>query len=495
MSAASLSLSSLRPRVTAGVFGRAFNLLGRADRVCLAALLVLALGIRLALVARAPAFITNDSESYLLPAYDLVEGLGFDPLYKRPPGYPAVVAVALWFFGQQSLTGLLLLQHLLGVLTVAATYALSLLLHGRAAASLAGLLTAVCGPLLVTEHYLMSESLFGLLLVATLLSFVVAAQRRSLGLIALAGLALGLAALTRPVAQLLLPVLALLCLARWAGWRRGLLAAMLLAGCYIATVLPWMARNGAVQGSFTLAGGLGEGLAVRTIRYDQQFDFRAPAGTADRLAVERRIYREEARQESVFQLDERLRSEAGLTPAQADQAMRDVALGAIAQKPGYYLTGSVDMFWQMLVGRPVRLRQDWQPWRGIEWEPRIQHLLPEGAPETDPEFERAQLLFTLYDPARLAIVLIPLLALGIVAGAMRPDRVLMLLPAFAAVSLLLASAFLVGIEWRYRFPLDPLLNATLAGGLVWAAARGRRLLRPERARAGRPSTDAGRPSG
>jgi hypothetical protein len=36
--------------------------------------------------------------------------------------------------------------------------------------------------------------------------------------------------------------------------------------------------------------------------------------------------------------------------------------------------------------------------------------------------------------------------------------------------LLLAGAALIGIEWRYRYPLDPLIDVLAAGGLVTLVA-------------------------
>jgi 4-amino-4-deoxy-L-arabinose transferase-like glycosyltransferase len=462
-------------------------------------LLLLATVVRLALLLRAPAFITNDSLSYLLPGFDLATGRGFEPLFKRPPGYPLFVAGSLWLFGQQSLLGLLLAQHLVGLLTVALTYLLGRLLWGGAAAGLAGLLAALSGPLLVTEHYVMSETLFGCLLCAALLAATLGLQRKRLVWLAAAGLLLGLAALVRPVAQLLLPLLAASPLIVWrGGWSAGR-AGLLLTGCYLLVVLPWMARNGAVQGSFTLAGGLGEGLAVRTIRLDQDFDFRPPPGATDPLRAERAIYREEARQGSVFELARRLREELGLSPAAADRAMREIALGAIAQRPDYYLLGSWDMFVKMFAGRPQRLRQDWQPWRGIAWEDRVSHLLPAATPEQERQFGQAQALTGLVDPARLPLLVAVLFLAGIWRALTRPAaaRWLALLPPITALALLFVSAYLVGIEWRYRYPLDPLIDVTLAGGLTGLVAlpRALRRWRPRSKRGGSAAAAARAPAG
>jgi hypothetical protein len=257
-----------------------------------------------------------------------------------------------------------------------------------------------------------------------------------------------------------------------------------------------MARNWAVQGAFAIAGGLGEGLAVRTIRYDQQFDFREPpGGDGDRLlARARRIYREEAADGSAFELARRLREELGVSEVRADVLMRRIALDAIWSRPGYFLQGTAEMAARTFVGRPVRLRQDWTPWRNIAWEPRVAHLLPAPTPAEERAFPTAEALATLYDPARppYPFVLSILFGVGALSGLAASRRPALLLAALV-LGLVLAGAALIGIEWRYRYPLDPLINVLAAGGLAvsWQLAA-RWLGRRQTAPGGRASgRDAG----
>jgi len=232
-------------------------------------------------------------------------------------------------------------------------------------------------------------------------------------------------------------------------------------------VLPWMARNQDVQGTFAIAGGSGEGLAVRTIRYEQKFDFREPpGGDPDRLTSRaRRIYRDEAEDGSAFELASRLREELDVSEIEAERLMRSIALQAIQRQPGYYLTGTADMLVKTFAGRPVRLRQDWQPWRNIAWEERVQHLLPEPTAVEERSFGAAERLATLHDPARVAPLLALLALLGVVAGALAGRRPVLLVGLLVA-AVLVAGAALIGIEYRYRYPLDPLINVLAAGGLL-----------------------------
>lgn len=388
-------------------------------------------------------------------------------------------------FGEE-LRVLMLVQHLLGALTALATFALGRLVFGTAVGVLAGTLTAISGPLLIMEHYLMSETLFGVLQLGALLAYLVGARSGRLPLVILAGVLLGLAALTRPIAQLTLVVLLAMLPMLRPGWRPALRTGAVMLAVFAATVLPWMARNAVVQGTFALAGGSGEGLAVRTIRYEQQFDFRGPTGgEPDRqMARARRIYREEAEEGSAFKLASRLRDELNVSEIQAERLMRDIALGAIVRQPGYYLQGTADMFVKTFAGRPVRLRQDWTPWRNIAWAPRVEHLLPAPTPAEDRAFPQAAFLAALYDPARWWVVLAALALVGTAAGAARAARAHRpaLLLGGLVVAQLLACAALIGIEYRYRYPLDPLINVLAVGGLVTILASLRTAVSVVRAR-------------
>src|SRR5205823_1757252 len=83
---------------------------------------------RLAFAFRAPPlFVGGDSQTYLVPGFELARGFGFAPILKRPPLYPLFIAFSIVLTGEDP-HGLALLQHLLGLGTVVLTYWL-----GRAA--------------------------------------------------------------------------------------------------------------------------------------------------------------------------------------------------------------------------------------------------------------------------------------------------------------------------------------------------------------------------
>src|SRR5262249_30632125 len=137
-----------------------------SEAVQVTAILLLALSIRLAFHFSSPAFVGKDSQSYFLPGWELARSQPFEIGQRRTPGYPLYIAGTILTLGED-LHGLALAQHLLGTLSVFLTYLLGRLAYGRASGLLAAGLLAIDGPVLIFERYVMSETLFGFLLVLT----------------------------------------------------------------------------------------------------------------------------------------------------------------------------------------------------------------------------------------------------------------------------------------------------------------------------------------
>ena len=459
------------------------------DYSSLIVVLAAALAVRLVLLNPAPPiFLTTDSITYALPAVQLAHGEGFDLSLRRTPGYPLFVAVWLAAFGDD-FRALLVVQHLLGLATAGLTWLLGRTLFGPLAGLLGGLAVALSGPQLVYEHYLMTEPLFTLLLVAGLLALAAAVRRASAGLLLLTGLLFGLAALTRPIGQALpaLVPLAVLLRGRWGGpWRpRLLLAARAgligLVGFGLVT-LPWMVRNRVVGGELTGSAALGKTLFGRITRHDDGFRFDLPpAGPAERdprRAEARALARQAAREDTSrgSLVHEQLRREFGYTEAQAYNVMRDVALEVILAQPEYYLRSSLAGTIELFLGQeePLRLhlerltnnrlRQEWQQ------EPALAPLLPSPVSPEDRgrRFGLATNVVRLYEPSgKPAGPLLGLLFLtGTAAILLRPSwRAGLALPAIV-LGVLSLSAFLDGPVPRFRYPLDPLIAVVAAAGLV-----------------------------
>ena len=225
----------------------------RPDLWCVLVLCGGALAVRLAFSTRADVFATKDSFEYFQPAFNLANGLSFDLALRRPPIYSLFAAGVMWLFGE-SLAAVAFAQHVLGVITVGLAYWLGRLTFGRLAGLLAGLLVALDSVLILYEHYVLSEPLFTLVLLGACLTFVVALRRDTTSWYVLAGLALGLAVLTRPVAQSILLAVPPALLIQRGGLRGAWKPTLLVLAAAGLLIVPWMARNRLVYGSFSTSG-------------------------------------------------------------------------------------------------------------------------------------------------------------------------------------------------------------------------------------------------
>ncbi len=441
----------------------------RADVVLVLLLIGLTLAIRLAFYGTAPPLLNPDSAGYYVPARNLVYGDGFDLGLRRTPTYPLFLAGIISFVGED-LQAIVTVQHLLfGPLLVGLTFLLGLLLAGRWVALLAAALTAVSGPLLLYEHYLMTEVPFAILLLAVLSVTVLATRRASLRWAAVAGVLFGLLILCRPSGQILAPIIAgALLLLMPAPWRRRTAALGALIACTLVVVVPWMAYNAQTQGTFAIAGS-GRFLLARTLKMDPGgFTFALPPGKVESglRADARKIVQEEAARTKPGSVAQRFRDELGLTDAEAYPLMQSFAIEAIRNKPGYFITSTLEAFWEIVQGVPINIRREGVAIADADFERRARAALrnpvyPLNAP-------RAQALVSIYDPSRYGIAIPALFVLGLVAAGLRHDHRWLLLPGLATLALIGGSAALVGGELRYRFPQEPLIALVVSGVVVAA---------------------------
>lgn len=157
---------------------------------------------------------TPDSQTYILPATNLVRGNGYVartgvPEVMRTPGYPVLLAVfAFLGLGFQYVV---LLQHLIGVALVWVTTSLALRLSGnRVVGATAGLILCFDLATLYAANLLLTEILFTAFLVCIFwLAYELPALRRHLFLASVTlGLLGGLSALVRPISVYLFVALA-----------------------------------------------------------------------------------------------------------------------------------------------------------------------------------------------------------------------------------------------------------------------------------------------
>jgi 4-amino-4-deoxy-L-arabinose transferase-like glycosyltransferase len=158
----------------------------------------------------------------------------------RTPGYPGLLALT----GPGSPLTVIVLQSLLAASAVLLAYLIALRLFGYRAALIAAGLLALDAASTGSAHFLMSETAFSFLTVLGI--WLLVQGRTRLLSYGLAGLALALAALVRPLGYYLVPVLALVApLSRLGtdGWRRTLARAFVFLLAPVVLLGAWQLRN------------------------------------------------------------------------------------------------------------------------------------------------------------------------------------------------------------------------------------------------------------
>lgn len=185
------------------------------EKYLLVLILLLALALRLWLWSRPDHPLANDETEYLPVARDLVSGQGFvfynSYRWLRAPLYPLFLALFFWL-GEGNARVATMAQVILSTATV---YGFDLLARrlfpgekGRKAGLFSALLAALLLPFATFPSLFMAETLFTFLFVAFLLSLLQAPEarpERRKPWVVLAGVLLGLCALTRAVALAFLP--------------------------------------------------------------------------------------------------------------------------------------------------------------------------------------------------------------------------------------------------------------------------------------------------
>jgi len=224
-------------------------------------ILALGLYLRLYTLARWPMLLClRDECTYLALSQRIFDGEGMTPAgagWLWAPGYPALLALHELIFGEAG--GLRVTQALLAPLMIVLAAALCRAWaeseeQGRRAARWAAALVALSPTLIFFSVRLWSESLYLTVLLGALWALTRARAvtvGRGLGPAMVAGLLLGLAVLSRGVAQYLGPLFALGLL--WGRPRAGAPQVVALALAAALTVAPYSAWATKRWGSFTLS--------------------------------------------------------------------------------------------------------------------------------------------------------------------------------------------------------------------------------------------------
>ena len=173
------------------------------------------------------------------------------PDSQRSPGYPLFLTLFLDGLSFQSFVHkVVITQAILSSLTLIVAFLLfkSFLSHAWALA--ASLLVAISPQLIIPSSFVLTETLFGFLLVVIGYVISLLPQRPSVFLAALIGILIGLASLVRPILEYLPFVSGFLFLAHF-GRKEGFrYFAALLLGFFLA-FFPWILRNAITLGSLS----------------------------------------------------------------------------------------------------------------------------------------------------------------------------------------------------------------------------------------------------
>jgi len=162
---------------------------------------------------------------------------------RRTPFYPGYLAAVYGLFGFEPRAAVFI-QCWLGALTCVLVFLIAVFLGGKRAGVWAGVLLAFDLGSLVYTNLIMTETWFALLITAGVLFLLAGVQQRRHAYVVFAGLLLGLAALCRPAALYLIPLVA-----GWAfvampgGWRRNTLCGATILVASGACLFPWFYRN------------------------------------------------------------------------------------------------------------------------------------------------------------------------------------------------------------------------------------------------------------
>jgi 4-amino-4-deoxy-L-arabinose transferase-like glycosyltransferase len=161
----------------------------------------------------------------------------------RPPFYPFFLTL---FLDRQpteaNIATITRVQAVISTLTVLVVFWLSRLVLPLPLALAASAFTAISPHLITMNIYLLSETLFCFLLVLTIYALAKTAERQSLVTSALAGLALGAAALTHLMLLYYVLPLAVFLLGFW-GWKNGWRKTVMLVLGFSLLYGTWIARN------------------------------------------------------------------------------------------------------------------------------------------------------------------------------------------------------------------------------------------------------------
>lgn len=201
------------------------------------------------------------------------------PSADRTPGYPAFLATILWVFGG-SLLAVALIQILVDSFSCVLVYKLGeILWEGNG--FLSGLLACFNLGMITYSHFILNDSLFLLAFLFFLVGLMKCLREPSWMLSVLLGLALGAAAMIRPVITylplILMPFLAAASMIQHHDRFMPAAGKALTVGIvFVVCLAPWVARNYSHYGRWSLTAQSGEHLLQYIVPFTWQYSKGVP---------------------------------------------------------------------------------------------------------------------------------------------------------------------------------------------------------------------------
>jgi hypothetical protein len=230
-----------------------------AEHWLICIVLVAASAVRaVALLAYPPAFWFPDSLPYIQAAVHP------SPYFIRPAGYSLLLMI---LEPAHSLLFVIALQHLMGVVVLAQTYAV-LRRHRLPAwgSALAAIPVSASASAIQIEHYVLSDAFF-CLLVTSAIALLLWRPRPRVGVCCVVGILLAWAALTRSQGMLLIAPFALYLAVARLGMRRLLIGAGTMCVAFLVPVLAYCAWYDQTYGSFDITTSTGAFLYSRVATF------------------------------------------------------------------------------------------------------------------------------------------------------------------------------------------------------------------------------------
>lgn len=411
-----------------------------------------------------------DSMAYENLAGNLLAGKGYvdtrpfqiiDVSLARTPGYPLFLAAIHALFPDNKLI-LILIQQLLGIMTVFFVYRIGERLIDEKAGWQAAAITAVHPWLAIYGNMVMTETLFMFLFILAIFFLVDALQKKSSGKIFLAGALFGMSILVRP-AFLLLPLLlpgALFLVFKKTG--PALRYAIIFGAACLVMLFPWIIWNHMYKGytGLTCVSGINLLTLVqpppsfyakndplqRTVR-DYYEDGSTEVASLIPADIGRDLTFRQVTMPRTYLAVKSLRAQ-GYTQPEIDRRFFAIARSYVLRHPFAYLRTAGKGMLKLWSGYPLE-------WLGGDFSNPLSRNRSDG--------DHALVAVKLFFRIGLGLPLIFFTALGAWKIVSRGPALSILL--LIAASITLTSGFFTAPDLRYRIPIEPFIMLIILFGI------------------------------